>query len=130
MKKILAEAADVGAVTVRTLAARPRDDMFYFYEELNAVIQEEPADAFNPELVGLCASIGIRKGQPFAPDARMKEILTEAVALGNATARAITFAPRNKSVYFYPDRQWYSPFAGGSHKLMNIDIASARMLCG
>ena len=31
MKKILAEAADVGAVTVRTLAARPRDDMFYFY---------------------------------------------------------------------------------------------------
>ena len=31
MKKILTEAADVGAVTVRTLAARPRDDMFYFY---------------------------------------------------------------------------------------------------
>lgn len=102
---------------------------FYFYEELNAVIQEEPADAFNPELVGLFASIGIKKGQPFAPDARMKEILTEAVAIGNATAPAITFAPRNKSVYFYPDRQWYSPFAGGSHKLMNIDIASARMVC-
>ena len=31
MKKILTEAADVGAATARTLAARPRDDMFYFY---------------------------------------------------------------------------------------------------
>ena len=31
MQRILKEAADVGAVTVRTLTARPRDDMFYFY---------------------------------------------------------------------------------------------------
>ena len=33
------------------------------------------------------ASIGIQKGKPFAPDARMKKILTDAVAIGNATAR-------------------------------------------
>ncbi|MDX2504458.1 MAG: DUF1254 domain-containing protein, partial [Gammaproteobacteria bacterium] len=58
----------------------------YFYEELNAVIQYEPADAFNPELVGLFAAIGIKKGQPFAPDARMKKILKDAAAIGNATA--------------------------------------------
>jgi len=31
MKKILTEAADVGAATVRTLAARPREEAFYFY---------------------------------------------------------------------------------------------------
>ncbi len=92
---------------------------FHFFEELNAVIQEEPADAFDPELVGLFASIGIKKGRPFAPDARMKRILTDAAAVGNATARAISFAPRKKSVYFYPDRRWYSPFAGGSHEFMN-----------
>ena len=49
---------------------------FHFYEELNAVIQHEPADAFDPEIVGLFAAIGIKKGQPFAPDARMKGILT------------------------------------------------------
>lgn len=92
---------------------------FHFFEELNAVIQYEPADAFNPELVGQWAAIGIKKGQPFKPDARMKKILTDAVAVGNATARAITFRPRKKSVYFYPDRQWYSPFAGGSHEFIN-----------
>ena len=38
----------------------------YFYEELNAVIQYEPADAFNPELVGLFASIGIKKGRNYS----------------------------------------------------------------
>jgi hypothetical protein len=31
MKKILEEAAAVGAATVRTLGARPRDDLFYVY---------------------------------------------------------------------------------------------------
>ena len=92
---------------------------FRFYEELNAVIQYEPADAFNPELVGLFASIGIKKGEPFAPDPRMKRILTEAAAVGNASARAITFAPRDRDLYFYPDRQWNSPFNGGSHDFMD-----------
>jgi hypothetical protein len=92
---------------------------FKFFEELNAVIQYEPADAFNPELVGLFASIGIKKGQHFNPDTRIKGILTEAVAVGNATARAISFAPRKKSVYFYPDRNWTSPFAGMSYEFLN-----------
>ena len=31
MKKILEEAADVAAVTVRTLASQPREDAFYYY---------------------------------------------------------------------------------------------------
>ena len=93
---------------------------YSFYEELNAVMQYEPANAFNPELVGLFASIGIKKGKPFAPDARMKKILTDGVAIGNATARSITFRPRKESAYFYPGkRQWYSSFAGGSHEFMN-----------
>lgn len=92
---------------------------FRFFEELNAVIQYEPGDAFDPELVGLFASIGIKKGQPFAPDARMKKLLTEGVAIGNATARSLSFAPRKKSVYLYEDRQWTSPFAGLSYEFIN-----------
>ena len=92
---------------------------FHFYEELNAVIQSEDANAFSPETVGLFAAIGIKKGQPFKPDVRMKKILTEAVAIGNATARAINFRPRKKGTYLYSDRQWFSPFAGGSHAFMN-----------
>jgi hypothetical protein len=61
---------------------------FSFFEELNTVVQEEPADATDPETLGLLASIGIEKGKPFAPDARMKKILAEAAAVANATARA------------------------------------------
>jgi hypothetical protein len=93
-----------------------------FYEELNAVIQYEPADAFDAEMVGLFASIGIKKGQSFAPDARMKKILKDAAAIGNATARGITFSPRNKAVYFYPDRQWYTPFVGGHDFMDNGEL--------
>ncbi len=92
---------------------------FSFFKELNAVVQHEPADAFPAELVGLFASIGIKKGVPFVPDERMRKSLTEAVAVGNATARALSYRPRNRSVYFYEDRQWYSPFAGGSYRFMD-----------
>jgi hypothetical protein len=94
----------------------------HFYKELNAVVQYEPADAFNPDLVGLFASIGIKKGKPFAPDARMKKILKDAAAIGNATARSITFQPRKKTAYFYPDRQWYTSFSGGHDFMDNGEL--------
>ncbi len=89
---------------------------FHFYEELDAVVQNEPADFVDPETVGLFAAIGIRKGKPFAPDARMKGILTDAVAVANATARAIVFASRDERTKFYPDRQWFTGFVGGSYE--------------
>ena len=89
---------------------------FHFYEELNAVVQHEPADFVEPETVGLFAAIGIKKGQPFAPDARMKAILTDAVAVGNATSRAILFASRDERTRFYADRQWATPFIGGNYE--------------
>jgi hypothetical protein len=89
---------------------------FKFYEELNAVVQHEPADFLDPETVGLLAAIGIKKGKPFAPDARMKAILTDAVAVGNGAARAIDFASRDPRAKFYPDRQWVTAFIGGSYQ--------------
>jgi hypothetical protein len=56
-----------------------------------------------PELMGPLAAIGIIKGKPFAPDARMKKILTDAVALANATSRTLTMKPRDPNWYYYPD---------------------------
>jgi hypothetical protein len=88
---------------------------FSFYEELNEVVQAEPNAAIDPETLGLLASIGIEKGKPFAPDARMKAILTEAAAVGNATARTIMFRSRLKDSYFYPNSAWQTPFIGGSY---------------
>lgn len=92
---------------------------FRFFEELNAVVQSEPDDFVDPELAGLLAAVGIKKGKPFAPDARMKAILTDAVAIANAAARAIVFAPRDERVKFYPDRQWQTFFVGGNYQFLN-----------
>jgi len=86
---------------------------FKFFEELNEVVQHERDNFVDPEMVGLFAAIGIKKGNPFAPDARMKGILTDAVAVGNATSRAIVFASRDPMQKFFPDRQWLTGFLGG-----------------
>jgi hypothetical protein len=67
---------------------------YLFYEHLNEWIQEEHIGMLDPETRGLFASIGIEKGKEFQPDERMKQILTDAVAIANATARSIVWYPR------------------------------------
>jgi hypothetical protein len=103
---------------------------FSFYEELNAVVQSETADWVDPETVGLYASIGIRRGQPFSPDARMKKTLTEAVTVANAIGRANLFATRDPRAYFYPDRKWLTAFVGGSYQFLDgaERLLDARMM--
>lgn len=59
---------------------------YKFWELLNYVVQNEPVESLDPVTLGFFASIGIKKGKPFAPDDRMK-ILTEAAAVGDATAQ-------------------------------------------
>jgi hypothetical protein len=89
---------------------------FSSFEYLNRVIQEEPSDAMDPDTLGLFAAIGIEKGKPFAPDERMKKILVEAAAVGDATARSLAYRCRMKTAYYYPDSAWVTPFVGGSYK--------------
>lgn len=79
-----------------------------FYEMLNEVVQEEPATSLDPELMGPIAAIGIVKGKPFQPDARMKKILSEALALANASSRTLFLSPRDPDWYFYPDSAWFN----------------------
>ncbi len=86
---------------------------FSFFEDLNKLVQIEPVDAIGPEMRGQLAAIGIVKGKPFSPDARMKKLLNEAATLGNATARAITYEPRIDGVFIYPDTDssWTTAYA-------------------
>lgn len=91
---------------------------FKFFEDVNGIVQEEPAEALDPETLGVLAAIGIEKGKPFAPDARLKKILTDAVAVGNVTARALTFRTRIKEAYYYPNSAWYSNLPGGSYEFL------------
>ena len=77
-----------------------------FFEQVAAVVREEPLEAADPETRGLLAAIGIRRDEPFAPDARMRGILADAAAVGNATARAIVFSTRERDAYYYPNSAW------------------------
>lgn len=82
---------------------------------IHRAIQDEPATALDPELMGPLAAIGIVKGLPFAPDDRMKEIMAEAVAMANASARTLFMAPRDPSWGYYPDSAWMNfLFVSGS----------------
>jgi hypothetical protein len=73
---------------------------------LNEIVQQEPATALDPELMGPVAALGIIKGKPFSPDARMKKIMTEALALANATTRSLFMNPRDPSWFYYPGSAW------------------------
>jgi hypothetical protein len=85
---------------------------YSFYEKLHALIQEEPDDYLGPEVKGMMAAIGIEKGKPFNPDARMKKILTDAVAIGNTAARAISYSPRDPGNYIYgKNSAWVMAYA-------------------
>lgn len=113
--------ADAGkpspALTFVDLSGKPFNTVasadYAFWELLHQLVQEEPSDSLDPIRLGFFASLGIEKGKPFAPDARMKQILTEAAAVGDATARAIAFHTRDKNAYYYPNSTWQLPFVGG-----------------
>jgi hypothetical protein len=79
-----------------------------FYEFLNEIVQQEPATSLDPELMGSVAAIGIVKGKPFAPDARMKKIMNEALAVANAASRTLFMHPRDPSWFYYPGSSWFN----------------------
>ena len=89
---------------------------YEFFEELHTVIDREPADFVEPQLLGIAAAIGIQKGKDFAPDDRLKTILEDAIEVGNATARAIWLKPRDAEAYLYDKESWYTGFVGGDYR--------------
>jgi len=103
---------------------------YSFYEEVAEVIEYEPVNSLDPEFLGVLASIGIEKGKPFSPDDRMKSLLTEAAAVGNATARAIVFATRDPEARIFENSAWKTGFIGGSHEFQRdgIRLLDARTL--
>ena len=83
---------------------------YRFFEMLNENVQREPATSYDIELSGQLAAIGIVKGKPFAPDARMKKILTDAAAVGNAAGRVLNwrYALAHPDWAYYPNSMWGS----------------------
>jgi hypothetical protein len=111
------QAARPPRIRVEDMSGKPFNSVapsdYSFWGMLDQVVQEEPTDSLDPIRLGFYASIGIQKGRPFAPDERMTKILTEAAAVGDATARAILFSTRGKDAYYYENSAWQLPFIGG-----------------
>jgi hypothetical protein len=88
-----------------------------FFELINENVQEEPATSYDVELAGQLAAIGIVHGKEFKPDARMKKILSDAAAVGNATGRALNwrYALAHPGWAYYTDSFWGNMlFEGGA----------------
>lgn len=80
---------------------------YNLFEFLNEAVQAAPANSYDVELAGQLAAIGIVKGKPFAPDERMKRILTDAAAVGNAISRALNWrADAVEGWAYYPGSSW------------------------
>ena len=101
---------------------------FEFFEELHTVIEREPIAMLDPELRGLFASVGIQKGKPFAPDARMQKILTDAVAVANGTSRALLWYERNESEFLAEGSHWKKGFVGDSYEYLKDEGMGGRHL--
>jgi hypothetical protein len=108
--------------TGKVMNTLPPND-FSFYELLDELVQSEPAAALDPEIAGHARSIGIVKGKEFKPDDRMRKVLDEAVALGNATARTISTRARAEEGFAYydddPDSSWFNPLFVGGYSWMD-----------
>ena len=80
--------------TGKVMNTIPPNDYSYF-EMINDLVQKEPVGALDPEIMGSLAAMGIVKGKPFNPDARMKKILTDAAAIGTCrrSNRGLASAP-------------------------------------
>ncbi|MDX2434735.1 MAG: DUF1254 domain-containing protein [Desulfobacterales bacterium] len=94
---------------------------FGHYEMLNEMVQMEPAEALDTELAGQLAAIGIVKGKTFAPDARMKKILEEAVAFGNAASRTLGMGAHPEDHFRYYDKSsaWWNMLFEGGYEFLN-----------
>ena len=86
---------------------------------LNEIIQHEPKELFSAEERGRLASLGIEKGKPFTPDARMTRIFDQAAKQGVAMSRAIVYASREPEINYWPDRQWEKMFVRNTEFVKN-----------
>ncbi|MFZ5780095.1 MAG: DUF1254 domain-containing protein [Pseudomonadota bacterium] len=96
-------------VSGRAFNTIPPSD-YGFFELINENVQNEPATSYDVELAGQLAAIGIVHGKKFAPDERMKKILSDAAAVGQASGRALNwrYAMKHPEWAYYEGSHWGS----------------------
>lgn len=77
-----------------------------FWQQLSNVINSEPPNQRFHFWYGELAALGLEKGKPFNPDARMTGILEKAAKTGDAQMRVESFGDRRPDRIVWPDRKW------------------------
>jgi hypothetical protein len=83
------------------------------FDQLKQLVDSEGSHLASADGLGMLASIGIIKGQPFRPDDRTRLILDRAANTAYKMSRVIGFEETlgNRSLRIYPDRRWVNPMA-------------------
>ncbi|MNO49752.1 hypothetical protein D3C76_401110 [compost metagenome] len=95
----------VGQAAADNTPLQVENDLQY-WQRLHELVDSEPAYEPYRNYYGELAALGIAKGKPFTPDARMKAILEKAALLGNGQMRVQSFADRRPDRVVWPDRRW------------------------
>jgi len=82
------------------------EDNLQFWEVLQRVIDAEPTVPDFAPMAGLLASIGVGKGKPFAPDARLKAILVRAAKAGREQMLVSAWDSTRADKLAWADRRW------------------------
>jgi hypothetical protein len=93
----------------------PRSDASAF-DELKTLLDSEPTTIASPDWLGMLATLGIIKGQPFHPDAKTRAILDAAAKTGYKMSRVVGFQSNVSGLSYiaYPNRHWLNPFAAAT----------------
>ena len=85
------------------------------FDQLKLLVDSEGPHLADPDWLGMLASIGIVKGQPFNPDEHTRAILDQAAKTAYKMSRVIGFEEvvGGRSFRVYPDRRWVNPVADG-----------------
>jgi hypothetical protein len=81
------------------------------FDQLKQLVDSEGADLADPDWLGMLASIGIIKGQPFNPDAHTRTILDRAAKTAYKMSRVVGFEEtfHGNALRMYADRRWVNP---------------------
>jgi hypothetical protein len=86
------------------------------FDQLKLLLDNEGPHLADPDWLGMLASLGIVKGQPFKPDEKMRAILDRAAKTAYKMSRVLAFdeTVSGRSLRMYPDRRWINPIADGT----------------
>lgn len=81
------------------------------FDQLKQLVESEGSTLASADGLGMLASVGIVKGQPFAPDAKTRTILDRAARTAYKMSRVIGFEDvlSGSSLQIYSDRRWINP---------------------